>query len=140
MTDRIVTVSHRFEISPERLFDAFLNPQIARLFMFATPTGEIMQVEIEPRVGGAYSFTERRDGAEIAHVGQILQLERPSRLVFEFSVPKYDPRKTTVELDIKADGAGSVLTLTHRGVDEAYLDQTGQGWTKILAQAVKTVL
>lgn len=136
---RSVTVTRRFRVSPERVFDAFLDPAIAGRFMFATPAGEMVRVEIEPKAGGAYTFVDRRDGEDIEHVGRILELHRPGRLVFEFSVPKYDPRMTTVRLDIMADGAGSLLTLTHEGVDDAYLEQTGKGWTMILENAVSVV-
>lgn len=132
---RTVTVTRRFKVSPERVFDAFLDPAIAGRFMFATPTGEMVRVDIEPRVGGVYSFVDRRDGQDIEHVGRILELERPHRLVFEFAVPKYDPRFTTVRLEIAADGDGAVLTLTHEGVDDQYREQTGQGWTMILEAA-----
>lgn len=132
---RTVTVTRRFTVSPERVFDAFLDPAIAGRFMFATPTGEMVRVDIEPRVGGAYTFVDRRDGQDIEHVGAILELDRPHLLVFEFAVPKYDPRFTTVRLEIAADGDGAALTLTHEGVDDAYREQTGQGWTTILEAA-----
>ena len=136
---KTVTVTRRFAVSPERVFDAFLDPAIAGKFMFATPTGEMVRVKIEPRVGGAYTFVDRRDGEDIEHAGQILELDRPKRLVFQFAVPKYDPANTTVALDITADGTGALLTLTHQGVDDAYLEQTGKGWTMILEKAVSAV-
>lgn len=136
---RTVTVTRRFGASPERVFDAFLDPALARRFMFATPTGEMVRVDIEPRVGGAYTFVDRRDGEEIAHVGEILELDRPTRLVFQFAVPKYDPANTVVRLDIVADGSGCLLTLTHEGVDEAYVQQTGKGWTMILEAAASSL-
>lgn len=132
---QIVTVTRRFTVSPERVFDAFLDPAIAGRFMFAAAGGEMVRVDIEPRVGGAYTFVDRRDGQDIEHVGRILELDRPRRLVFEFAVPKYDPRFTTVRLEIAADGDGAALTLTHEGVDDQYRDQTGQGWTMILEAA-----
>ncbi|WP_340645941.1 SRPBCC domain-containing protein [Phenylobacterium sp.] len=139
MTTRTVTVTRRFNVTPEQLFDAFLDPAIAGRFMFATPTGEMVRVDIEAKVGGAYTFVDRRDGEDIEHVGQILELDRPHRLTFQFAVPKYDPTNTTVRLDITADGIGSVLTLTHEGVDDAYLEQTGKGWAMILENAVQVV-
>ncbi len=131
-----VTVTRRFSVSPERVFDAFLDPAIAAKFMFATPTGEMVRVDIEARVGGAYTFVDRRDGEDIEH---ILELNRPHRLVFQFAVPKYDPTNSTVALDIVADGTSSLLTLTHEGVDDAYLEQTGKGWTMILGTAAASL-
>ena len=39
-----VQVTRTFDASPERVFDAWLNPEMARRFLFATPTGQIHDV------------------------------------------------------------------------------------------------
>jgi uncharacterized protein YndB with AHSA1/START domain len=86
-TSRIV-VTHRYAASPARVFDAFLDVQIARRFLFATATGEMITAEIDPRVGGRFTFTERRpDMGDVRHVGEYLEIDRPRRLVFAFGVP-----------------------------------------------------
>ena len=38
----VVTVSHTFSATAERVFDAWLDPVLARQFLFATPTGAII--------------------------------------------------------------------------------------------------
>jgi uncharacterized protein YndB with AHSA1/START domain len=132
-----VVVTHRYAASPERVFDAFLDVNVARRFMFATATGEMITAEIDPRVGGRYVFVERRpemgpDGGEVRHVGEYLEIDRPRRLVFSFGVPQFDPRITTVTIDIVADGDGCRLTLTNEGVPPDYADGNREGWSKIL--------
>ena len=47
MAGRTVKVKRPFAASPERIFDAWLNPQIAGRFLFATPTGEMVRVDID---------------------------------------------------------------------------------------------
>ena len=129
-----IRVTHRYAASPERVFDAWLDPKIARRFLFATPTGEMIVCEIDARVGGLFDLTERRpDMGEVKHVGQFLELDRPRRLVFTFGVPQFDPAMTRVEIDIRALGAGCELTLTHTDVGEDWAEGTKDGWTKILA-------
>lgn len=131
-----LTVTHRFAASPERVFDAWLDPAKARLFLFATPTGEVVRCEIDARVGGSFVVVDRRDGEDVEHVGRWLELDRPRRLAFVFSVPKYDaeadPYATPVVVEIKplADG-GCEVTLTHQ-VWAQYVEQTRGGWTMIL--------
>ena len=46
-----VRVTRRFAASSERVFDAWLNPEKARRFLFATESGQMTQVEIDARVG-----------------------------------------------------------------------------------------
>ncbi len=131
---RHVTVTHRYGISPERVFDAFLDVKTARRFLFATPAGAMITAEIDARVGGRFEFTERRpDMGDVRHVGEYLEIKRPKRLVFTFGVPQLDPRMTTVTIEIRPQGVGCELTLTHEGVPPDYVERTRDGWSRILA-------
>jgi len=135
MTDDVrarVQVKHRFIASAERVFDAWLDPITAGRWLFATPAGEMVRVEIDARVGGAFCFTDRREGEDIDHVGRYEVIDRPRRLVFTFSVPKFSAEATRVIIDVAAQGAGCELTLTHEGVLPDFTERTVDGWTMIL--------
>jgi uncharacterized protein YndB with AHSA1/START domain len=137
---RTVTVTRRFDAPAEAVFDAWLDPGKAGGFLFATPTGEMVRVEIDPRVGGRFVFVDRRpDTGEVLHEGEYLEIDRPRRLVFTFLVPQYSKDVTTVKLDIRPVGAGCELTLTHEGVRPDYEAQTQQGWGMILDGLAKVV-
>src|SRR5580658_3473531 len=115
-TSRVV-VTQSFTASPERVFDAFLDLKVARRFLFATATGEMITAQIDARVGGQFTFIERRpDMGDVRHVGEYLEIERPRRLVFSFGVPQIDRRMTTVTIEIRPSAAGCELTLTNEGV------------------------
>jgi len=127
-----LTVSHTYNSPAERVFDAWLDLDKAGRFLFATPGGEMIKVEIDPVVGGGFNFTERRGGIDAEHVGQYLEIDRPRRLVFEFGVPAYSPDRGRVEVDIEALAEGGCkLTLTAL-VDPEYAERTQAGWTTIL--------
>ena len=128
-----VRVKHRFTASPERVFDAWLDPERARRFLFATPTGQMVQAETDPRVGGRFTFTDRRDGVDVVHTGEYLEIDRPRRLVFTFGVPTYSPVMTEVSIEIAPLDDGCELTLTHEGVPPEYAERNVEGWTRILA-------
>lgn len=130
----VITVKHRYSASPERVFDAFLDPQKAQKFMFTTPTGQMVRAEIDPRVGGRFCFVDRRDGEDVEHVGEYLQLDRPRRLVFTLSVPKYSPDSDRIMIDIAPSGSGCELTLTQSlSAEWARMhDQIESGWAMIL--------
>jgi uncharacterized protein YndB with AHSA1/START domain len=127
-----LTVSHSYSASPERVFDAWLDPDKAGRFLFATPGGRMTRVEIAPVVGGGFTITEQRGEDEAEHVGRYLEIDRPRRLVFEFGLPAFSPEMGRVEIDIQPLETGCRLTLT-AWVAPEYAKRTEQGWTKILA-------
>lgn len=128
-----IKVERRFAASPEKVFDAWLDPAKARRFFFATPDGEMVVCEIDPRPGGKFNFTDRRpEHGEVAHLGELEVLERPSLIVFTFAVPAYEPTVTRVRIEIQPDGSGSRLVLTHEDVLPEYEEQTTWGWGMIL--------
>lgn len=130
-----LTVTHRYGLPPERVFDAWLDPKTARRFLFTTPTGTMVRAEVDAQVGGRFVFVDRRpDMGEVLHEGEYLEIDRPRRLVFTFAVPQFDPAVTRVTLDLVPVDGGCELTLTHEGVPPEWRAQTREGWTMILAQ------
>jgi uncharacterized protein YndB with AHSA1/START domain len=127
-----VRVTRRFNASPERVFDAWLDPDKVRRWM-APGSEEVVRVDVDPRVGGVFAFVVRRQGEEIPHVGEYLEVARPRRLVFTWGVPRYSKETTLVRIDIAPAGTGTELTLTHERVPEGYETRTEAGWTAILA-------
>ncbi len=126
-----VTVTHRFAASAERVYDAWLDPEKARRFLYTTLTGEIVRCDIDARVGGKYAIVDRRNGEDVLHEGTYLALERPHRIVFTLRVPKYSPDEDRVTIEIKPLATGCELTLTTQTPDE-WVDNTRRGWTMIL--------
>jgi uncharacterized protein YndB with AHSA1/START domain len=131
-------VVRRFAAVAERVFDAWLDPSTAGKWLFATESGQMIRVEIDPRVGGLFNFT-RRDGDDVEHVGEYLEIDRPRRLVFTFSVPKFSTQITRVSIDIVPLESGCELTLTHEGVLPEWASQTEAGWGMILNSLAKTL-
>lgn len=128
-----VRISRKYDASPERVFDAWLDPASAGRFLFATSTGTIIKCEIDPRVGGGFLIVDRRpDMGDAEHHGRFVEIDRPRRLVFDFAVEKYMEGATRVTIEIAPAGAGCELTLTHEGVWRDYAERTEGGWSRIL--------
>jgi uncharacterized protein YndB with AHSA1/START domain len=144
MTAPTVRVSRRFNASPERVFDAWTDPKkVARWFGAPARTmmgveDEIVRLEIDARLGGKFDFTVRRQGEVVAHLGEYLEFDRPRRLAFTWSVPRYSSEVTVVKLDFAPAAGGCELTLTHEKVAPEYAERTQKGWSTIL-EAVASV-
>ncbi len=135
----IVQVTRRFSASAERVFDAWLDPNTVGKWLFATPTGKMSKVKIDARVGGSCLIVEQRDGTDVEHIGEYLEIDRPRRLVFTLKVPKYSVESTKVTVEIRALESGCELTLIHEGVLPDYIASTTSGWNMILDQLAATL-
>jgi uncharacterized protein YndB with AHSA1/START domain len=135
-------VRHRFSASAERVYDAWLDPEKASKFFFATATGTIVRCEIDARVGGGFTLVDRRDGEDVAHTGTYLELDRPRRIVFSFSVEKYSKDVSRVTIDIAPLAQGCEVTITHdipaKHADSA--QRTSDGWARMLDLAAAVVV
>ncbi|MGO9340420.1 MAG: SRPBCC family protein [Terracidiphilus sp.] len=128
----VVRVTRHFNASPERVFDAWLDPKTAGKWLFATPSGQMVRVEIDARPGGRWILVDRRNGEDVEHSGGYLEIDRPRRLVFTFGVPKYSSEITEVTVEIEPAESGCDLTLTQTGVPDEYLESNEKGWIGIL--------
>lgn len=128
------SVTHTYDAPPERVFDAWLDPAIARRFLFATPTGEMIRAEVDARVGGKFVFVDRRPNmGDVLHTGEYLEFDRPRRLAFTFGVPQLNPAFTKVALDFTpTPGGGCEVRLTHSDVLAEWADRSKEGWGMIL--------
>jgi len=131
-------LTRRFTASAERVFDAWLDPQTVPKWLFTTPTGRIVHVAIDARVGGTFVIT-RRDGEDVEHTGQYLEIERPRRLVFTLAVPRFSSATTRVAIDIVPLASGCELTLTHEGVLPEWSERTRSGWSALTEALAATL-
>jgi uncharacterized protein YndB with AHSA1/START domain len=128
-----LTVTHSFAHPPDRVFDAWLDPAIARRFLFATPTGEMVRAEVDARVGGRFVFVDRRpDMGDVEHTGEYRVIDRPRRLVFTFAVPAYNPNFTEVDVEITPTLGGCEVRLTQRETPDEWVEPSTRGWAMIL--------
>ena len=63
--------------SPERAFDAWLDPKLARRFLFATPTGEMVRADIDARVGGKYRYEWKAPSGYVMGMGGVVTAIEP---------------------------------------------------------------
>jgi uncharacterized protein YndB with AHSA1/START domain len=125
-------ITRRFAASPERVFDAWLDPEMARKWLFGSlETHPGRRVEIDARVGGTWRMTNLCEGMELEGVGEYLEIDRPRRLAFTFAIPAFGPHVDRIVVEIAPDGAGCRLTLTHEQLPLEFHDATTSGWGKM---------
>ena len=130
-------ISHRFSVPAERVFDAWLDPVWIGRWMFGPGVRDekIVRLAVEPRVGGKFSFVVDRQGTEVDHVGEYLEIDRPRLLVFTWATRDALPDTSRVIVEITPCDGGCELTLTHvMGAEWAdFAERAAGSWRKMLA-------
>lgn len=131
-----ITISKDFNVSAEKVFDAWLEPDWIGRWMFGPEVREeeIIKLENKPEKGGTFSYVVKRDGDIINHTGTYREVQRPNRLVFTWGVDVEAGDESVVTITIQSTESGCQLTLVHKMDPKwaEYADRTREGWSYML--------
>jgi uncharacterized protein YndB with AHSA1/START domain len=128
-----LTLKRRYNALPEKVFSAWTDPK--KLGRWFCPVGcEPVLAESDARVGGRYRIVVRAQSGEEHDVsGTFREVVSNRKLVFTWAWRTTPERESLVTVELKPDGDGTMLTLTHEQFfDEAARDRHQSGWTPIL--------
>lgn len=139
----LARLSRPIAASPERVYDAWLEPSSLSAFLCPAP-GVVTRVEaLEARLGGAFSLVMVAGETEIPIHGRYTKMDRPRTLTFTWHSMRTTD-ESLVKLTFEADGEGTLLTLEHVGfTDAASRDDHQEGWgsiVELLSQSVRAPL
>ena len=133
-----LTIKRRFNAPPAQVFAAWTDPEKVKAWM---GPGEVkaQSASCDVRVGGHYRWVMRAPNGEEHDVGGVYREIVPDRrLVFTWAWKSMPERESLVTVDIKPDGDGSLLTLTHEQFfDEDARDRHQTGWNGALDKMAK---
>jgi uncharacterized protein YndB with AHSA1/START domain len=112
------------------VFDAWLQPEIAVSWLFATATRPLESAEIDARVGGRFRLVEASGPRANEWTGEYLTIEPYRRLIFTLSASWLPTSVVTISI-VELD-KGCHLSLAHDGVPRARAQATKERWIGIL--------
>jgi len=120
-----ITLEQRIEASPAEVYGYLTDADRWKRWQGADAT-------LDPRIGGVFSVL-MANGMNAR--GVFVELVPARRVVFTWGWVGYEnlpPGSSTVEIELRADGDGTVLVLTHRGVPDGEAASQRSGWTHYL--------
>lgn len=146
MTELSVRVSRMIRAPRERVFDAWVLPEIRRKWWRNARGEGPTHCEIEARVGGRYCIKQIGGGGEGDTVqegedyewimeGKFVAFDRPRKLAFTWNVNhQHEPLvEQLVTVDFKDAPGGTEVVITHEHIPTGSLrDGTRGGWTKLM--------
>jgi uncharacterized protein YndB with AHSA1/START domain len=126
------SASMTIKASPEKVFDAWLDPkQLARFMAAGDMTAKIDA--IDAKVGGAFRFTMTGTENTFVHEGRYVAIERPRRLIFTWVSEGSDWRLSLVTVTFVPVPDGVRVELVHEGLPAGTrVDLHRNGWGSIL--------
>ncbi|MGG0284435.1 SRPBCC domain-containing protein [Peribacillus butanolivorans] len=137
-----LTMIRRFDVPAERVFEAWLNPEMMRKWFFTMESTNKV-ANNEPIVGGTWEIVDHREGKDYRAVGKYIEVDSPSKLVFTFKMPQFSDTEDRITVEINPFENGCEMTFTQliivpheegwteedieKALDE-YNSQTEQGW------------
>jgi uncharacterized protein YndB with AHSA1/START domain len=140
ITKPSLSIKRRLNASPAKVFAAWTDPaKIAR--WFGPGPIEVVRAEADARVGGRYRIVARSpDGEEHDVSGIYREVVPDQKLVFTWAWRSTPERESLVTIELKSDGDGTLLTLTHEQFfDEDARDRHQHGWSASLNKLEKVL-
>jgi uncharacterized protein YndB with AHSA1/START domain len=142
-----LVLEHRYAASRERVFDAWINPEVLKRWWAAAPTWETPLAEVDAREGGGYRLSMRTDEGEVHTVGgTFTEITPPERLAYTWAweegpdAAMAGSERTQVVVEFLEDGDGTLVKLTHSGFSgDQIRDMHVQGWAAVLANLERAV-
>jgi uncharacterized protein YndB with AHSA1/START domain len=129
-------VMRRFNVAAEWVFDRCLDPAWVGGWMRDPGPGDerVVRLTLEARVGGRFSFVVSRLGAEVEHVGEYLEIDRPQLLVFTWATRGSLPDTSRVIIEIAPRDQGCEVKLTHvMGANwSPDVERAASAWSRML--------
>ena len=116
-TDPCLRMSRWLAAPCEQVFEALVEPAWMRGWMLSDAEAAI---DIDLRVGGEWSITNRRNGRDFVAQGRYVEIDRPRHLVYTISKPQISANCEIVAIGLEPEAGGCLLTLTQSGVDTGH--------------------
>jgi uncharacterized protein YndB with AHSA1/START domain len=100
-----------FEVTPERVFEAWLNTEMMRKWFF-TLEGTNKVAKNNPQVGGTWEIVDHRDGKDYRAIGEYIEIDSPRKLVFTFKMPQFSETVDTITVELNDLQNGCEMTFT----------------------------
>ena len=143
LTDTAVRVHRLIKAPRQRVYDAWTDPEIRKQWWRATPEMGCNLCEIDANVGGNYRIAMHEGDNQHTSIGEFVELDPPSKLVFTWSWEGIDfgqDSLVTVELHEAEfeDQPATELVLTHEKLGSAHeRSEHNAGWMGCIKQLSK---
>jgi len=133
-----LTINRRLNAPRAKVYAAWTDPSLLSGW-FGYPQIRKAHTELDVRAGGRYRIVMfGEDGAPLELSGVYREVVPNEKLVFTWAWGGTPDRESLVSVQLRDDGAGTLLTLMHEQFfDDAARDRHNAGWMRSLENLVQ---
>lgn len=136
--ESVLVLTAVYQASPERVFEAWLNPEAIKKWVKPMPTCETEVLKYDPHGTGEFAVHMHIEGEVYGYRGVFTQIDPPRRLEMTWTwdpTPNEPYPETYLVIEIEPSESGARLTLTHSKVRSLESrNAQSEGWTGSLTQ------
>jgi uncharacterized protein YndB with AHSA1/START domain len=141
VSEKIVRIERTFRATVERVFDAWVNPEVMRRWFHCDPDWETPVAEVDLRIGGEIRVQMRKpDGSPAGAQGAFTLIDRPHRLEMTWTFDDDPSDEQLMQLTFTDRGDETVVLLVNSGIsDDARRESQDWGWRGCLDQLERVI-
>ena len=135
MAELSLSLTRMINAAPEKVFNAWLKPEMLKQFMVPCEGGGCPLAESDARVGGRFRIVMFNGEKDIEHAGTYLTIDPFRQIAFTWE-SVFSLSDSTVTIDFRPVESGKTeLTLTQvKFRDESARDGHMKGWAQLVGQ------
>jgi uncharacterized protein YndB with AHSA1/START domain len=140
-TSHSVQISWSFSHPPAKVWQAWTDPSIARLWFGSDPAGKVLEARFDVRVNGSFSVTfANSDGSEFTCQGIYQEIDAPNRLVFTWGWANQPEVKELISLQFVPDERGTSMIFEQSNIDHRTMFHNyAEGWRSTFQKLEKAL-
>ncbi len=132
-----VKVSVKVNAPVDKVWNALTDKEQMKNWYFDIPDFELKE-------GNAFNFYEPGEERKFHHHCEIAEVVPQEKLKHSWTYPDISKEKTLVKWELKPESEGTVVTLTHKGLEnfhhlgeDFYPESFQKGWEEIIGKSLK---
>ena len=132
-----VKVSVKVNAPVDKVWNALTDKEQIKNWYFDIPDFELKE-------GNAFNFYEPGEERKFHHHCEIAEVVPQEKLKHSWTYPDISKEKTLVKWELKPESEGTVVTLTHKGLEnfhhlgeDFYPESFQKGWEEIIGKSLK---
>ncbi len=133
-------ISHDFSQSPEKVWQAWTDPNIVKSWFGSDPNGIVLDASLDVRPSGKFEVTfQNADGTQFTCTGEYKEIEPYRKLVFSWGWKDRADILELVSIVFQAEQNGTTMLFEHANIDPATTHGYENGWKSTFEKLERTL-